>query len=98
MELLHEFPAAEAGGPGSVVTIGSFDGVHIGHQRLLRRVRSAAAGGAMTAVAVTFDPHPRCVVDPSGCPPLLCSLDDRIELLAAMRCRTSGGHPVHAAS
>jgi riboflavin kinase/FMN adenylyltransferase len=82
MELLHEFPAGEAGGPGSVVTIGTFDGVHIGHQRLLQRVRSAATRGAMTAVAVTFDPHPRCVVDPSGCPPLLCSLDDRIELIS----------------
>jgi riboflavin kinase/FMN adenylyltransferase len=81
MELLHEFPARDAGGPGSVVTIGSFDGVHVGHQRLLERVRTAAARGSMTPVAVTFDPHPRCVVDPSGCPPLLCSLDDRIELL-----------------
>jgi riboflavin kinase / FMN adenylyltransferase len=82
VELLHEFPAGEAGGPGSVVTIGSFDGVHVGHQRLLQRVRIAAARGDMTAVAVTFDPHPRCIVDPSGCPPLLTSLDDRIELLA----------------
>ncbi len=81
MELLHEFPARDAGGPGSVVTIGSFDGVHVGHQRLLERVRTAAARGSMTPVAVTFDPHPRCVVDPSGCPPLLCSLDDRVELL-----------------
>jgi riboflavin kinase / FMN adenylyltransferase len=81
MELLHEFPAPDAGGPGSVVTIGSFDGVHVGHQRLLERVRTAAARGSMTPVAVTFDPHPRCVVDPSGCPPLLCSLDDRLELL-----------------
>ena len=81
MELLHEFPARDAGSPGSVVTIGSFDGLHIGHQRLLERVRTAAARDSMTPVAVTFDPHPRCVVDPSGCPPLLCSLDDRIELL-----------------
>ena len=32
-------------------------------------------------MAVTFDPHPRCVVDPAGCPPLLSSLDDRVELL-----------------
>jgi len=81
MELLHEFPAGEAGAPGSVVTIGSFDGVHLGHQRLLQRVRTAAARDHQTTVAVTFDPHPRCVVDPSGCPPLLCSVDDRIQLL-----------------
>jgi riboflavin kinase/FMN adenylyltransferase len=81
MELLHAFPAGEAGGPGSAVTIGSFDGVHIGHQRLLRRVRAAAARGGLTPVAVTFDPHPRCIVDPAGCPPLLSSLDDRIEML-----------------
>jgi riboflavin kinase / FMN adenylyltransferase len=81
MELLHEFPTGEAGGPGSVVTIGSFDGVHIGHQRLLQRVRTAGARRNLTTVAVTFDPHPRCVVDPSGCPALLSSLDDRVELI-----------------
>jgi riboflavin kinase / FMN adenylyltransferase len=81
MELLHEFPAGETGGTGSVVTIGSFDGVHVGHQRLLKRVRSEATRAGLTAVAVTFDPHPRCVVDPSGCPPLLSSLGDRVELL-----------------
>jgi riboflavin kinase / FMN adenylyltransferase len=81
MEVLHELPAGEAGGPESVVTIGSFDGVHVGHRRLLQRVRTQAARDHMSAVAVTFDPHPRCVVDPSGCPPLLCSLEDRIELL-----------------
>jgi riboflavin kinase / FMN adenylyltransferase len=81
MELLHEFPAAEAGGPGSVVTIGSFDGVHVGHRRLLQRVRSAATRRSLTPVAITFDPHPRCVVDPSGCPPLLSSVEDRVRLL-----------------
>jgi riboflavin kinase/FMN adenylyltransferase len=81
MELLHEFPAREAGGPGSVVTIGSFDGVHIGHQGLLRRVRAAADREGLTAVAVTFNPHPRCVVDPAGCPPMLSSIDDRVALL-----------------
>jgi riboflavin kinase/FMN adenylyltransferase len=81
MEVLHEFPAGDEGGPGSVVTIGSFDGVHIGHRRLLRRVRTQATRDHLSAVAVTFDPHPRCVVDPLGCPPLLCSLEDRIELL-----------------
>jgi len=82
MELFHELPAREASDPASVVTIGSFDGVHIGHQRLLRRVRAVADRRGLVSVAVTFDPHPRCIVDPSGCPPLLTSLDDRIELLA----------------
>src|SRR5580700_2913758 len=81
MDLLHDFPAVRTDGPGSVVTIGSFDGVHLGHQRLLSRVRSAATREGFRAVAVTFDPHPRCVVDPSGCPPLLSSLGDRVELL-----------------
>ncbi|MGA7987330.1 MAG: riboflavin biosynthesis protein RibF [Candidatus Dormiibacterota bacterium] len=82
MELFHELPAREEHGSGSVVTIGSFDGVHVGHQRLLRRVRAAAGRHAMTSVAVTFDPHPRCVVDPARCPPLLASLDYRVELIS----------------
>ncbi len=81
MELFHELPPREDDGTGSVVTIGSFDGVHIGHQRLLRRVRATADRQDMTSVAVTFDPHPRCVVDPAGCPPLLASLSERVELL-----------------
>jgi len=81
MELLHAFPAVRTDGPGSVVTIGNFDGVHVGHQRLLRRVRTMATREGLAAVAVTFDPHPRCVVDPAGCPPLLSSLADRVVLL-----------------
>jgi len=81
MELLHELPPPEPGGSGSVVTIGSFDGVHLGHQRLIRRVRATADRRGMTAVAVTFDPHPRCVVDPSGCPLMLTSLEERVALL-----------------
>lgn len=81
MELFHELPAREASDPESVVTIGSFDGVHVGHQRLLRRVRAVADRRGLVSVAVTFDPHPRCVVDPSGCPPLLSSLGDRVQQL-----------------
>jgi riboflavin kinase / FMN adenylyltransferase len=81
MELFHELPVREAGGTGSVITIGSFDGVHIGHQRLVRRVRETAEATGARATVVTFDPHPRCVVDPSGCPPLLSSLAERIDLL-----------------
>jgi riboflavin kinase/FMN adenylyltransferase len=81
MELFHELPPRESGGTGSVVTIGSFDGVHVGHQRLIRRVRESADRSSMHSIAVTFDPHPRCVVDPAGCPPMLSSLTGRVELL-----------------
>ncbi len=81
MELFHDLPAREASDPGSAVTIGSFDGVHIGHRRLVGRVRAAADRRGLAAIAVTFDPHPRCVVDPAGCPPLLSGLDDRVDLL-----------------
>jgi riboflavin kinase/FMN adenylyltransferase len=81
MELFHELPVRESSDPASVVTIGSFDGVHIGHQRLLRRVRAVADRRGLVSVAVTFDPHPRCVVDPAGCPQLLSTLGDRVELL-----------------
>ena len=81
MELFHELPTREAKDAGSVVTIGSFDGVHAGHQRLVRRVRAIAERRGLVAVAVTFDPHPRSVVDPSGCPPLLSTLSERVDLL-----------------
>jgi riboflavin kinase / FMN adenylyltransferase len=64
----------------TVVTIGVFDGVHRGHQRVIgRAVERARASGAL-AVVVTFDPHPMAVVRPEAVPPLLATLERRIEL------------------
>lgn len=66
--------------PGaSVVTIGNFDGVHLGHQVLLRRTVDAATDRGLRAVAVTFDPHPAAVLRPGSEPPSLASLEERIE-------------------
>jgi riboflavin kinase / FMN adenylyltransferase len=64
----------------TVVTIGVFDGVHLGHQRVIGRTveRARALGG--WAVVVTFDPHPMAVVRPDAVPPLLATLERRIEL------------------
>lgn len=61
--------------------IGSFDGVHAGHRRLVRAVVADARRRGGTPVVLTFHPHPRCVVDPSGCPPLLTTVDERAGLV-----------------
>jgi riboflavin kinase/FMN adenylyltransferase len=68
---------------GTVVTIGAFDGVHLGHRRLIDRARTTAREiGALSAV-VTFDRHPASVVRPGSAPLLLTDLDQKLALLAA---------------
>ena len=62
----------------SVVTIGNFDGVHRGHQVLLRRTVHLAADSGARSVAVTFDPHPTAVLRPDAEPPRLQTLEDRV--------------------
>src|SRR5215217_1130540 len=67
----------------TVVTVGNFDGVHLGHQRVVRRARQRADElGAEAVVAVTFDPHPMAVLRPEQAPQVLTSVERRAELLA----------------
>jgi riboflavin kinase/FMN adenylyltransferase len=89
MEVLY-YPSArrspgEAGPSlerGSALTIGVFDGVHIGHRRLIERLLSAASELRALSVVVTFDRHPASVVRPASAPLLLTDLDRRLALLA----------------
>jgi riboflavin kinase/FMN adenylyltransferase len=67
----------------TALTIGVFDGVHLGHQALLRRVQESARRDGLAAAAVTFHPHPRHVVQPDSSVPYLTSLEDRLDLLLA---------------
>ena len=68
----------------TVVTIGNFDGVHLGHQHVVRRARETAAElGVDAVVAVTFDPHPMAVLRPEHAPPTLTGISDRAALLGA---------------
>ena len=70
----------------SVVTIGVFDGVHRGHQRIVGRAAEAAARLDLPVVVITFDPHPMEVVRPGSHPPLLCTVRRRVQLLGAEGC------------
>jgi riboflavin kinase/FMN adenylyltransferase len=68
----------------SVVTVGVFDGVHLGHQGIIARAAAAAARLKLPLVVVTFDPHPDEVIRPGSHPPLLSSIRRRCELLARL--------------
>jgi riboflavin kinase/FMN adenylyltransferase len=78
---LDEVPA---GWGESVVTIGVFDGVHLGHQRIVARAAEVGRERGLPVVAVTFDPHPDEVTRPGSHPPFLCSARRRAELLAGL--------------
>ena len=83
MEVISDLAKAPDIPDGSVVTIGAYDGVHLGHQALLEQVRGLAANrGAATSV-VTFDRHPAIVVRPESAPKLLTDLEQKLELLAS---------------
>jgi riboflavin kinase/FMN adenylyltransferase len=72
--------AAGAFGP-CAVTIGNFDGVHLGHRTLIRQTQQIARAHGWITGVLTFDPHPTAVVAPERAPRLICSLRERIRLL-----------------
>jgi riboflavin kinase/FMN adenylyltransferase len=69
---------------GRAVTIGAFDGVHLGHQAVIRLVRDLARARGLDATVLTFDRHPAEVVRPEAAPKVLTTLDQKLELLGAL--------------
>jgi riboflavin kinase/FMN adenylyltransferase len=67
---------------GSAVTIGAYDGVHIGHRQVIGKVRRRAASGGLRSVVVTFDKNPAAVVNPASAPLRLTDIELKLELLA----------------
>ena len=78
-----DFPAPGSVGPAHA-TIGTFDGIHRGHQALLKPLIAGARQAGAASVLVTFEPHPRCVLDPNHCPAYLTTLDEKTWLLDQM--------------
>jgi riboflavin kinase/FMN adenylyltransferase len=66
------------------LTIGSFDGVHLGHVDVIRRTVSAAAADGSQPALMTFEPHPRCVLDPANCPQSITSLQEKLALVESL--------------
>ena len=81
MEIVTDLSNCDPPPGGSAVTIGAYDGVHLGHRALLGELASRAATGGLCTTVVTFDRHPATVVRPESAPKLLCDLDQKLELL-----------------
>ncbi len=75
----------KAAGRKVCVAIGVFDGVHLGHQQLIRQTLADAEQHESLAVVITFDRHPNSVVAPDQVPPLIYSLPQKLRAIAALR-------------
>ena len=82
MQVIHGVGPCPTPLQPSAVTIGAYDGVHLGHRAVIDQVKALAAAQGLETVVVTFDRHPAMVVRPESAPKLLCDLDQKLELLA----------------
>ena len=64
-----------------VATLGNFDGVHLGHQKIFERIREKASQIGGESVVITFEPHPLKVLAPRNCPPLLTPFRKKMMLI-----------------
>lgn len=82
MQILHS--QQEYHGAASVLALGTFDGVHVGHAALIRRAREIAARRGAQCVVCSFDRHPLCVLDPARAPRQLTSTQEKCARLARL--------------
>ena len=83
MTVFHYFRGVKE---GFIATIGFFDGVHLGHQHLIRQVLEEARRRGLQPLLVTFDRHPREVFAPDEVPTLLTTIEEKKELKIKMLC------------
>ena len=70
------------------LTVGSFDGVHLGHVDVIRRAVAAAALDEAQPALMTFEPHPRCLLDPANCPPSVTTVQEKLALIEGLASST----------
>ena len=84
MQIVRGLDQYRPDGPPSVVAQGTFDGIHLGHQAVIRTAVERAQALGVRPVAVTFDPNPLAVLRPADAPPELLTLDERLERTAEL--------------
>ncbi|MFV1967699.1 MAG: bifunctional riboflavin kinase/FAD synthetase [Pirellulaceae bacterium] len=84
MQLFRDLAALPPEFRGGAITIGNFDGVHLGHARLMARLQATARAVSGPAVVFTFDPHPVRLLRPDAAPPPLTWMDRKAELLVQL--------------
>ena len=83
MRLFHGTDNAKIARP-TVLTLGVFDGLHLGHQLIMKTIVERARATAAVPTVITFDPHPRALLHPESAPPLLQTFDQKIEALGVL--------------
>jgi riboflavin kinase/FMN adenylyltransferase len=83
MRLFHGTDNAKIARP-TILTLGVFDGLHLGHQLIMRTVVDRARVIGAVPTVITFDPHPRALLHPESAPPLLQTFDQKIEALGVL--------------
>ncbi len=83
MRVLRDIDECPRPPAGTAITIGAYDGVHLGHRAVIGTVERHAEERGLETAVVTFDRHPASVVRPESAPRLLTDLDQKLELLAA---------------
>lgn len=84
MQFIRGLENMSGGIPAPVVTIGNFDGVHLGHQQVLLEAGRRARRGQSVSLAVTFEPHPLKFLQPENSPPLLTTLIQKVRLIEGL--------------
>ena len=84
MKIVHAPGEVKAGGRKACLAIGVFDGVHLGHQQIIRQTVADARQHESMAVVLTFDRHPNAVVAPQHVPPLIYSLPQKLRAIESL--------------
>ncbi len=84
MKLIHAATELAAGGRKVCLAIGVFDGVHLGHQQIIRQTIADARQHGAIALVLTFDRHPNCIVAPDRVPPLIYSLPQKFRVIESL--------------